>query len=242
MINQSDELKVQAIRKRLDPCIKRQDEAAFENGVTKMRDRYGKNLLIAALKDLVENDDWVRSMSLRWLPKDAQTEFINQTFELMASQFIKAGLKIEDNFRVVDQKMALSHAAAKNLIEDGFPSHGEIVGTNNLANIGLSRNPFWHGLAESSMMDTGGKEPEQYFNSWGFASVLISAAMGWIDGEPSETAIENVVLIASMVAPTLDVKRLMERSRYDDSALLRLCGLIQESFDNKVQEAIANDQ
>jgi len=235
MTNSSEQLKIQAIIKRLTPLADRQDKVAFESGVAEAHKRYGKKLFAAAFKELVENNDWVSSVSLSWLPQDTQEEFLSQANEMVAKELIKSGLRIEDHFRVSDNGIAFSNEAARFLASTGFPT--PIPGNDSLMSLGLSRSSFVHPLTEQSLSDFGGKELEPSINSWGVASLLINFAMGWIDDEPTEKARESILSSIPTVAPTVDVSRLMERSRYDDRALLRLCGLLQEAFDNSANKA-----
>ena len=139
---------------------------------------------------------------------------------LMAQQIEKAGLRLEDNFRVADKGLALTHKAAKALARSGFSM--KLPSNESIKHMGIDRTGgVWHPLSE---------ENNGNLNLWASASAFVGVAQGWVDdpntGNPQ--SIEVVRQLVASVTPNVSVDELRFTARYDDRALLRLIGLVQE--------------
>ena len=152
-----------------------------------------------------------------------------QAYKTIAAHLTKAGLRIEDNFRVADQGFAVTHRAADVLKATGCPV--DVPSNDSLAGVGISRFPFLHPLSAAS---------GENFNLWGSASILISAALGWLPSEPQPqtTAAKNIRKLVSRVAPTVDIAALLEASRYSDQSLLKLTSLLHQALEQASSDSL----
>jgi hypothetical protein len=62
-----------------------------------------------------------------------------QAYKTIAAHLTKAGLRLEDNFRVSDQGFAVTHRAAAVLKATGCPV--EVPSNDSLAGVGITRFP-----------------------------------------------------------------------------------------------------
>jgi len=163
------------------------------------------------------------------LPPEIKNEFHSTAYEIMANEIIKSGLRVEDHCRVTDQGFALTKQAIKAIAATGFPAVKELgEGNDDLDGLGIGRSAFIHSLSEYS--------PDgDHMNLWGLASLIISAAQGWIPGEkPTQQALEMLTNTVFKASPTTDVNLLLARARYDDRALLKLASLLNEGLNASV--------
>lgn len=160
-------------------------------------------------------------------------------YEIMADQLESAGLRLEDNFRVIGGNMALSHAAAKAIAQTGFPL--KLEGNDSLESTGITRTGgFWHPLGETISEEKSGVDGGA-MNLWMAASLMINAAAGWLE-EPSDNPaipLSAITEAANCVAPTTSVPKLLRAARYDDAALLKLVGLVKDGLRQKIDRATA---
>ena len=158
-----------------------------------------------------------------------------KAFALMADDFEKHGLRLEDNFRVSSEGMAMTHAAARLINRAPLPM--KVKGNDSLEGMGLNRDGgFWHPLSEIKSEEESGIEGG-LMNLWASASIFISAAMGWsdLDATASLKVVEKQV---GSVAPTVSIPELMRAARYDDAALLKLAGLVHQGLSQQFEKAL----
>lgn len=173
------------------------------------------------------------------MPTPPVNEYVRSVaYEIMADQLEAAGLRLEDNFRVSDQGMALSHDGARVIAKTGFPM--KLEGNESLEHMGISRTGgFWHPLSKMISEQESGLEGGG-LNLWASASFMVNAAAGWLKELPDtpDQAIAAITDAVSGVAPTVSIPQLMRAARYDDAALLKLIGLVQDGLQQKIDRAI----
>lgn len=240
----ADQLKVQAVIKRLTPAARRQDTWAIAQGISQMSERYGNALVDTALAELCRLHPWMWERAHENLPPDEKELLHSEAYETMAKVLTDAGLRLEDNLRVTDEGVALTKQAIAVFADTGFPevdAFGE--GNETLDDVGLGRDPFWHHLS-----DFQGAGERAMMNLWMAASFIINGANGWIaddDGsrKPSRNGLRNAKRLAAVVAPTLDTEKLLYRTRYDDRELLKACEILHRAMESRpdILQAMASE-
>ena len=153
----------------------------------------------------------------------------------LAAEIKKAGLRIEDNFRVSDEGIGLSYAAIAIMKRSGFPA--DIPGNESVAGMGLPRDgSFWHPLSESFDEKESGVAGGA-MNMWASASLLTNVALGWVESSDISKPLGMVKESVGRVAPTVSLPALMDSARYSDPALLKLVGLVKDGLDAAMAEA-----
>lgn len=152
----------------------------------------------------------------------------------MATKLEGFGLKPEEHMRSCEQGFALTKTAIIAFKNDGYPNWRDFgKGVESIEEIGIPRSPFWHHLSDIKEIDG-----EHMMNIWAVASLFISAAHGWVPDEgKSEQGKKIIFEVLPTVAPTVDIERLMFRSRYDDRALLKLCSLVMRAIEQKCDKS-----
>ena len=154
----------------------------------------------------------------------------------LAAELKKAGLRIEDNFRVSDEGIGLSYAAIAIMKRSGFPA-GNVPGNDSVAGMGLPRDgSFWHPLSESFSEKESGVAGGA-MNMWASASLLTNVAMGWVESSDISKPLGIVKESVSRTAPTVSLPALMDSARYSDPALLKLVGLVKDGLDVAMSES-----
>jgi|GEM_PF-3570248 len=229
-----NETKIAIVIKRLTPAAKRGDIHAFANGVRSSETRYGHDVADEAMRRCLVEFPELAKVAIGFLPEDKKANLHAQGYAIIADFLEQAGLRLEDSLRVSDQGVAFSIAAVKVLIatNPNYPRVSDFgSGCESIAEVGIDRtNGFLHPLSERY------PENPEYVDLWAAASVVISAAMQWIesDGDTARQALEEFV---SIVAPTLDLKTMLKACRYDDRALLKLCNYAHDGLERKCQQA-----
>lgn len=235
-----DELKVQAIIKRITPAIRRKDEVAVGRGVRQMTERYGEEIVSTAWTQLMAEHEWLVETAFNGMSREQRHLFTDEAIEVIAQTLQAAGLRLEDHLRVADAGIAVTRQAIEAIKATGYPNAADFgEGNASLEGLGLCRSPFMHSLSEFYPQ---GAEPgidEDTMNLWAMASLLISAVMGWLDEPPDEpeTALANLKAVVIVAAPTLDLEKLMFRARYDDASLLKLASLTHQGIQAKADLA-----
>lgn len=235
-----DELKIQAIIKRITPAIRRKDEVAVGKGIRQMTERYGEEIVSNAWAQLMAEHEWLVETAFKGMSPEQRHMFTDEAIEVIAQSLQTAGLRLEDHMRVADAGIAVTRQALEAIRATGYPNAADFgEGNNSLEGMGLCRSPFMHPLSE---FYPKGAEPaidEDTINLWAMASLLISAVMGWLDEPPDEpeTALANLKTFVMVAAPTVDLEKLMFRARYDDSSLLKLASLVQQGIQAKADRA-----
>lgn len=230
-----NELKIQAGVKRLLPAFKRSDFEAITKGLQVLVDRYGREIANASLSQIIADHPEFCTIVMNQLPEDFRIEFNAKAVEIMADVISKAGLRLEDHLRVIDEGIVITKAAVQVFEADGFPMSAFGEGQDSLTGIGINRTDgFVHPLSEAFPLDE--HMSEEGLNSWAVASMVISGALGWTEAS-KEKCVEFAQECVKISAPTLDLQIMLQRSRYDDRALLRLCSLVNSGFDIKARKA-----
>lgn len=232
---EADDLKIQAIVRRLLPAVTRKDEFAIATGLKKMVDRYGEELVSEAFTIISADNPWLFQSTLNKMLKSDREEFAAQAIEFLAETITDAGLRLEDHLRVADRGIAVTHEAVETIRATGFPRWEEFGGNETLEGMGIGRSPYIHHLAEFS--------PDlESMNFWALASLTISAAQGWIpDEDASSVAAEDIRKLIFTIAPTTDLSKLLYRSRYDDSALVTLTNLLHQAVTDPRSRSIVSE-
>lgn len=158
-----------------------------------------------------------------------------KAFTVVAAHIAAAGLRIEENFRVSDQGMALTHRAAAVLKATGCPI--AIPGNDSLEGMGLDRTDgFFHPLSDH--IETADRLGGGAMNTWACASLMVSVSLGWIESDCPDKPRKIMTEAIAGIAPNVSVAGLMEQARYSDAALLKIISLTKEGLDNQIQEAI----
>jgi hypothetical protein len=228
-----DELKVQAIIKRLTPAIIRRDEDAIGRGMQEAKERYGGDLLADAWSQLSEAHPWLVHVALDAMPPAEKHEFYATAYSIMAETIIEAGLRIEDHFRVADEGICLTREAVAAIAATGYPNIAELgEGNADLVGVGIERSPYSHPLSEAD------PDNPDWINLWGGASLIINFAMGWFPGEPpTDAAMEALKDAVTSAAPNISFEILVTRARYDDRMLAKLVSLAHEGLQGRVDKA-----
>ena len=227
-----DETKIAIVIKRLSPSAKRGDIHAFADGVRSSESRYGHDVADEAMRRCFVEFPALTKSAIAFLPDNEKVNFHAQGYAVIADVLEQAGLRLEDHLRVDERGMAVSVAAVKVITETGCPRVSDFgSGCESIAEVGIDRTNGWlHPLSE--------RHPDNpdFVDLWAAASVMISAAMKWIqsDGDAAIEALKAVVFIA---APTVDLTAMLRTCRYDDRALLKLCSLAHDGFERKFQQA-----
>ena len=144
--------------------------------------------------------------------------------ELMAQVIEQAGLRLEDNFRVSDEGIAMTPAAAEAIAATGFPMTIEGTKPEVFEQMGINRKGgFVHPLAGQ----TNG-----WLNGWSTASMLVNAANGWVEPKPAPPiAIRETKALVALVDPTISAEALLRAARYNDAKLMQLLSLINQGVE-----------
>jgi hypothetical protein len=213
------------ILRKLEAAAKTKNERTLRRAMERLVAKHGEEPVREALMVLGDSDKWVWSLFIAALPEEQKQQFQSAGADIMADAIEDAGLRLEDHFRVVDAGgIGVSAAAAK--VFDG--SGVELPPVEFPCGIG--RNPFMHPLTETD--ETG-----ENVNGWGFASVLISGANGWMEANRASCR-EFLAGIVAAARPTVDIDAALRKARYDDRALLQLCSWAQEGFQQKCEASI----
>lgn len=152
----------------------------------------------------------------------------------------KAGLRLEDHFRCLDNGAAFTKKALQVLQHRGY-DFAPVVGEDNLIGIGIDRSRgFRHPLTEQITETIDGK-PEPMVNLWGSASLIISGANGWVLAD-NQACTALVIDAVKTVDLKLDAVRLLYQARYCDRALMRLASLVHDGLEMKCDEAFKNER
>jgi hypothetical protein len=228
-----DATKIAVIIKRLTPAIEREDEVAVGRGLREFIQRYGEHVVNRAWEHLLEKYEWLTAQAMSHMSPDQRQIFRDSAYEIIAEQLTEAGLRLEDNFRVLDNGFVLTKAAIDAIKATGFSAVEHFgTGVDSLAGVGIRRDPFKHPLSEVS--------PDgEHMNLWMFASIGISAALGWLNEPPDnpEVAMTNIRKMVFAANPAVDFEKLLRQCRYDDRALMRLASLIKEGFEKTAQSS-----
>lgn len=234
-----DELIIAAIVQRAEPLVRGRQERATARLFQKFLKRYDNALVVKAWRQLSVKYEWLWHSVLDALSSEEKVEFTAQMFESIAEILEEGGLRVEDHLRLDSsgEGWAITFDAADIIRAAGHPDMDGLNHANKtLEGMGLDRNPFVHPLSEK--YPPSEEIPEATMNLWAMASFLISEAMGWVDGERTAKALIAIKDAVSIVAPTMDTGRLLERARYDDSALLKVCNLLVQSFEQKINQEV----
>jgi hypothetical protein len=213
------------ILRKLEAAAKTKNERTLRRAMERLVAKHGEEPVREALMVLGDSDKWVWSLFMGALPEEQKQQFQSGAADVMATAIEDAGLRLEDHFRVVDAGgIGVSAAAAK--VFDG--SGVELPPVEFPC--GIDRNPFMHPLTETD--ETG-----ENVNGWGFASVLISGANGWMEANRVSCR-EFLAGIVGAAHPTVDIDAALRKARYDDRALMQLCGWAQEGFQQKCEASI----
>jgi hypothetical protein len=222
-----DATKIAVIIKRLTPAIEREDEVAVGRGLREAIERYGEDVVNRAWEHLLQEHEWLISHALSHLSQEQRQTFHDSSYEIIAEQLTEAGLRLEDNFRVLDNGFVLTKAAIAAIKTTGFSAVEHFgSGVDSLAGVGIRRDPFKHPLSEVS--------PDgEHMNLWMFASIGVSAALDWLSEPPDnpQVAINNIQRLVFAGNPAIDFEKLLRQCRYDDRALMKLASLIKEGFE-----------
>ncbi len=220
----SDQTKLAIALRRLAPYAQRGDIHAFSNEVRSYQERYGHDIADEAMRLTLARFPSFAKRAFESLPEELLEQINDQSGDAIAEVVESAGLLLENHFRVGDEGIALSRQAVKAIAETGYPlvlEFGE--GNDSLEGVGLKRKGgFVHPLSEN--LD------DDHINSWAAVSVTISGAMGWLDADQGKCS-DFLKELVSRAAPTIDLPRLMRRSRYDDRALLKLYNTANRGFE-----------
>jgi hypothetical protein len=213
------------ILRKLESAAKTKNERTLRRAMDRLVAKHGEEPVREALMVLGDSDKWVWSLFIAALPEEQKQQFQSGAADVMATAIEDAGLRLEDHFRVVDAGgIGISAAAAK--VFDGSGVELPPV----IFPCGIDRNPFMHPLTETD-------EASDTVNGWGFASVLISGANGWMEANRASCR-EFLAGIVGAVRPTVDIDVALRKARYDDRALMQLCGWAQEGFQQKCEASI----
>jgi len=227
----TDELKIQAAVKRLLPSARRGDVHTFCDGVRRIKARHGHAIADEGMRRALIQFPNLFDEMIDSMPEEMRRPLTEMSFDAMAEVIENAGLRLEDHMRITDDGVGLTKDAVNAIIESGIPAHMvESQGNDSLKGFGIDRTDgFFHPLSEVFDAEITGT-PEECTNSWGVASMVISAAQGWIEGN-RQNSFEFLKSCALRQSPTTDLDLMMRRSRYDDRVLMKLCSLFANGFD-----------
>jgi hypothetical protein len=231
-----EDLKIEAGVKRLSPAAQRGDLQAFADGVRSLQERYGHAIAKAAMGRVMVDHPQIYEGVIGLIGEsspETKEEFEARAVEIMAETLEDAGLQLESHLRVTDRGIALSKAGIAVLAAVSPNVFLGSEGNDALEGIGLSRiGGFVHPLAEAIEPTQENSLPEGVLNLWAVASLVISGAMGWAEGDRHK-CYQAVAECVARSAPTANLDILLRRSRYDDRFLLRLCALVCSGLETK---------
>jgi hypothetical protein len=202
--------------RRLTPSARREDLHAFARGFMQMEQRYGKAVANEARDQLFDKFPELALKFAELVPPEIKREAASQLTESLARDLEERGMKAENHIRRVEGYVALS-AEALSILD--IPD--ELITPPSAPVPMLSRNPYVHPNSELH---------GEMLNSWGVASVVISAAHGWMESGDPDVPKGHLKEWVLRSAPTIDFETLFYRSRFDDTALIRLVEAAQEGF------------
>ncbi|GAP96103.1 hypothetical protein [Leptolyngbya sp. NIES-2104] len=232
----TDETKIAIVIKRLAPAAKREDYDALNQGILKMVERHGGEVVEQAMIRMIDDFPFVRQKAIENLPDDQKQMFNAEAVAIIAGLLEESGLRLEDHIRYGDRGIALTHEAIRAIANTGCPNASDFgIGNESLEGIGIDRAPFMHPLTETFQHNG-----EDYVNSWGLASMTINSVLNWLDEPPDnpETPRSFIADCVSRVAPTVDLEAMLFRARYDDRALMKLASYVESGFNAIAQKAV----
>lgn len=220
---------VERIIKRLKPSVQREDADAYDRALVELaHSGTDKDAISEAITALAVNSEWLLKHCCELIPKEAKPLIAQEAIAIIAEVLTSAGFRLEDNMRVIDEGVALTHDAVKALTASGYPGIAQFSkGNESLEGIGFSRDEFCHPLADA--MEAEG---EEWINNWALASMVIVGANGWAEADKQKCK-QILTEVVSRVSPTTDINLMLHRARYDDRVLLRLCSLFVEGVEQQ---------
>jgi hypothetical protein len=228
---------IELCRRRLVACLDNDDMLATGHAVARLRERYGSQVVDAAIESIAENfqdlSPAVRDRLVEFGFKQAKSDpelwaiASEEMYGIIAEMLVDEGVTpIWKHFRAVEGGMVLSSLAWDKLSQMGKAGLGDRPTAKTLDAVGLCREPYWHPLSEVF-------PDKDQMNLHAAVSLLLSTALFDGDGDPA-LAKSNYLALVQPHNPTMDFEKALSRARYDDRWLLKLTTLGVQAIEGPI--------